>query len=1287
LLTLSQATVPFGNVTNGADSAPVTITVTNTGTIASGSFTPMLGGTNPNAFAVRNSSCTGALGPTGTCRFDVVFAPRATGPFAAAVGIMATPGGGGLISLTGTGTTPAALTVAPTSFDFMGVAVGSGSMPRSFTITNSGGSPSGQPSASFSGADGAMFSSTSTCSAAGLAPGGVCTVTVVFTPTASGARLGTLDVTANPGGDATPVTLRGTGLRPAAITTSALVLFPDTVTLQTSAAVMVTVTNTGEVPTPTLGLALSGTAMGDFQRVMAGDTCTGALLVPGSCTVSYTFRPTATGLRTANLTVTAGSLTPATARFEGVGLAPASLAFAGSSLDLGIATTGTNTATSVIGLTNSGDVASGPVSFSFNPLGEFSIASTSCGTSTVVVVPRSTCTVTIRFAPSAVGGRSSVLTATATPGGSAGPVMLTGQGVSPGNLSITPTSRDFGRAVVGATGSPTFEDFVVTNTGGTTLTAVNLAVIGGATSSFVLSMNTCGGNLNPSGTCGGRVTFLPQSVGSLTSFLRATSGTNTAQAGLSGVGQNQAVLQPQDPSVNFPATVVMQSATSLDFTLRNDGDVSSGAVTFTSSNPAFTIIPGTCMGTIAASATCTGSIRFTPTAAGAQTSTITVVASPGGGLTFTANGTGITPAALTLAPASGSGVAYGNVLLGATATNFFTVTNTGQQASGPLSLAMSGPNAAQWQISTGVSSCQLGQPLPGGASCTSSVRFTAFSADGPGPKQGTLTASATPGTSPSLTLTATVQSPAQLAVTDTVRAFGGQEVNLFSPGFNWVVRNTGDVPTGTLSVMNTNSTDFIVSNGCPATIAGGGMCTVNVVFRPMTGGPKSGRITVSATPGGSVSLNVDGRGQWRLTVNANVANTFGTVGTTDSVITGCGSPGCSALYDHNISVTVRATNVPLSGRHFATFSTPTNCSSYGNGRDCTVLMDAPRTVSATFLQNLQNLAFVSSSLSAATLGSPTQYDAVCNTLATNAGLNNANNDAFIAWLSSDTLPVTATTRLGTGKGTFRRIDNTLFATSETNLLLGRVLSPLILDEYGRIASAAPVFTGTLPNGTSNTGFNCGNWGSTTAQVEYGVSTGGPGRWTEAFLGGCSGTARLYCLQRTSTTEVSEPTVPPSGKIIFLAPETFNPSMMGAGLSSLDTFCTNNRPLAYQTRTFVAFAATTTTTAASRVTPTSFYYRPDGHFVGSGTDLGTGGLAISNGAWQFNNLTYANGLYPSVWTGANNATTVGTLATTCNNWATSGTTAIMALSNSLLNFFNVGSGFACNVPHSVYCIEP
>jgi hypothetical protein len=103
---------------------------------------------------------------------------------------------------------PAGIVISPTSEDFGIVQLPQGPT-RSFVITNTGGSPSGLPVPSITGANPESFAVVANGCTAPLSPGLTCQIDVVLLPQGLGPVSATLSVTAVPGGVAS-ATMTGT---------------------------------------------------------------------------------------------------------------------------------------------------------------------------------------------------------------------------------------------------------------------------------------------------------------------------------------------------------------------------------------------------------------------------------------------------------------------------------------------------------------------------------------------------------------------------------------------------------------------------------------------------------------------------------------------------------------------------------------------------------------------------------------------------------------------------------------------------------------------------------------------------------------------------------------------------------------------------------------------------------------------------------------------------------------------------------------------------------------------
>ena len=187
----------------------------------------------------------------------------------------------------------------------------------------------------------------------------------------------------------------------------------------TSGSVTVTLTNSGGLGvqlSATNAVAISGTNAGDFAIAPAGTTCINSATVAasgGSCAVILTFKPTATGSRTATLTVTDNANpTTQTVTLNGTGIAP--LASVPATLSFGNEIVSVASGQQTVTLTNTGTSSLTIASVLIDPTstnpGDFAIVS-GAGTTCVanftvgITAPNNTCTVALTFTPGAAGAR------------------------------------------------------------------------------------------------------------------------------------------------------------------------------------------------------------------------------------------------------------------------------------------------------------------------------------------------------------------------------------------------------------------------------------------------------------------------------------------------------------------------------------------------------------------------------------------------------------------------------------------------------------------------------------------------------------------------------------------------------------------------------------------------------------------------------------------------------------------------------------------------------------------
>ena len=449
----------------------------------------------------------------------------------------------------------------------------------------------------------------------------------------------------------------------------------------------------------------------------------------------------------------------------------------------------------------------------------------------------------------------------------------------------------------------------------------------------------------------------------------------------------------------------------------------------------------------------------------------------------------------------------------------------------------------------------------------------------------------------------------------------------------------------------------------------GASCTVRFSFKPTAAGPRTVSLTISATPGGSVTLTATEPGQYRVTVTVSGA---GTVTSAPAGIN-CGET-CSMLFDPG-AVTLTAQPANGSSVRFAGWS---DAGCPGSSRSCALDVTAPTTVTASFTPVAANLIFVTAGTFPANLGSATAYDAKCNEAATAAGLNDASGTAYVSTVSDSAS--LGKDRLGTARG-WVRMDGMPFADTQSSLFdATQVFNSIRFDENGSRLSNKFAFTGAEADGTLSI-FNCANWTSTTAAgsaafAMYGTSAGGPGDWNTGISNGCQVNQSLICMGKARTATVT-PLVQ-SGKKIWQSP------VYTMGSVTPDAQCQLNRPAGVAAAS--AFVSFTNRTAASVLSPTAIYVRPDGTQVGTGAQLAAGG-DLDSGIWQFGTGGYSEAV---VWTGSTLPSSTGTTDSTCANWTSPSSTTAGQLGETTYDTgpqWWSGFSFSCSSQYFLYRVEP
>jgi hypothetical protein len=491
-----------------------------------------------------------------------------------------------------------------------------------------------------------------------------------------------------------------------------------------------------------------------------------------------------------------------------------------------------------------------------------------CPLSPATLAVNATCTISVTFTPGASGSRSASVSIADDATGSPHSLGLSGTGAAaaPG-VSLSPSSLDFGARPIGSTSAA--QTSTLTNTGNAALTISSIAVTGANAADFAQS-NDCPiapSTLAAGGSCTISATFTPGAGGSRAASVAVTDDASGSpqNIALSGSGQAPAVtLTPT--SLAFGGQLIGTTSGSQTSTLRNSGSApltitgigvsGTNAADFAQSNDC-PLAPLT----LAAGATCTLNVTFSPSATGSRGASVSITDdaadSPQAlGLT----GTGTQPApAVSLNPTS---LAFGSQRVATTsAAQSVTLTNTGTAPLTIGSIGLGGANPGDYAQS---SDCPITPgTLAAGGACTISVTFTPGAT---GSRTATVAINDDAAGSPhTVALSGTGTQPA-VTLTPPSLAFGSQTVGTTSPTQTSTLRNSGTAPLAISSMVlgGANPGDFTQSSNCPlvpSLLAAGATCTVTTSFSPTTTGSRSASVNITDdAPGSPHSLPLSGSG-------------------------------------------------------------------------------------------------------------------------------------------------------------------------------------------------------------------------------------------------------------------------------------------------------------------------------------------------------------------------------------------------------------------------------------------
>ena len=612
-------------------SALQSITLTNTG---SGPLSIVSVATTGDY--LETTTCGVSVAAGGSCTISVAFTPTATGIRHGSIVVTdnATNSPQNAI-LNGTGLAQID-TIAPTNLNFATQAVNTTSGIKALKLSN----PAGGARLTISKITAsANYSQTNNCGT-GIAAGASCSIGVTFTPTATGSVRGTITITDSASGGAQVVPLLGTGIAASVTFLPASLTFANQTVGTSSPASVVTLSNNGTAALSITSISIAGANTSDYSQT---NNCASSIAVGASCSISATFTPTGSGVRTASISV-ADSATgsPQIVPLTGTGVAPVvslsplSIAFAsqgvGTASPAGVITL-SNTATAALTL-NSVSIAGANQS-------DFSQVNT-CGSS---LSQGTSCTICVTFSPTAAGTRQATVSIGDNATGSPQTAALTGTGTAPfvsfstGTIVFASTadSRHY-QSPAGGRDSPVqhLECDIL---------SISSITITGANAGDFSESNTCDQAVTAGGNCTISVLFAPTAVGTRTASISvADTATGSPQSvALTGTGSTGGAVAKLSPTtITFSSQNVMTTSAAQTVTLTNTGSASLSLINIVASGDYSQT--NNCGSSLAGSANCTVQVTFSPSAAGTRAGYITFSDNdPSTMQTVTLTGTGTKP--------------------------------------------------------------------------------------------------------------------------------------------------------------------------------------------------------------------------------------------------------------------------------------------------------------------------------------------------------------------------------------------------------------------------------------------------------------------------------------------------------------------------------------------------------------------------------------------------------------------------------------------------------------------
>ncbi len=429
------------------------------------------------------------------------------------------------------------------------------------------------------------------------------------------------------------------------------------------------------------------------------------------------------------------------------------------------------------------------------------------------------CSIQVRFQPTAMGNRTGVLTVFGNVAGGQATAALSGVGSAGSAIVLNPLTLNFPSTTI--TSISPAQNITISNTSASSISLMTPSV---STGDFRIVANTCATSLGPGTGCTVSIAFTPTSSGVHSGNFSMMDDAGTQLASLNGTGTSPATDALSPLALTFTSQQITAASVAQQVTLTNSGDLPLTLIAAQIMSGDFTAV-NACGNSLNPHSSCSINVSFVPKNIGPLTGTLTV-SDQYRTQSVSLSGIGLAPAGVSLAPLSG--IAFPATGLGVPVTpQTVTLTNNG----GVPLLVQNIDIAGDFLIVPGSNTC--GSRLEVAASCILQIAFVPSAG---GRRSGTLTVTDNAGSSPqTLSLTG-------IGVDFTLNPNGGTRLTIAN-GQNAVylllISSAANI-TGTATFTCTGAPANSTCNVTPSTVALGNTTTISVTV--LTG------ITSAAVP-------------------------------------------------------------------------------------------------------------------------------------------------------------------------------------------------------------------------------------------------------------------------------------------------------------------------------------------------------------------------------------------------------------------------------------------------------